>query len=791
VATRPGDPGPGQREERPPLAGGERLRRTVDRTSAGGPKFHPQTFEDAQRVLTPQLYSLQAAVAEMPATLRGARVVFEATVLPNYLANSYFPRELFEEADLVPVGTRSSVAEHVTAAREPAERQTKTYLVAGDERSLQQVAGLLSGEVGQRGRLAAARDRLRQFTELRLSTVDEVVRSRPDREVEELLTWEAVLHPAVAAIGRETELEQEEVFRKWQDFVRALGGDVALEFRRTVRGLTFVPVRLPANAADQAAHFNPLRAIRPMPAVRPIPPTPLRVAATGEAPPAQPAGQRPQSDLRVAVFDGGLDANNGYIEPFTTVTDLTPEATRPDFVAHGTLVTSALLYGAMSPGDALTTPPVTVDHFRVLPIPGYDPWDVDLYWILDRIEETLRAREDPIVSLSLGPDLSVDVDGEPHVWTATLDAIAAERGILFVSAVGNNGELDAQAGLNRLQVPADMINGLGVGACDRRAPRTPFRRCSYSAVGPGRAGARIQPAGVLFGGVVNGEPFRGIGPGGVLHGSAGTSFAAPAVAHGLAGLAAALGAARATSDNLRAFAVHFAQPGDDGTSLDEVGYGRLPEGYDDIWQCAHEEVTVLYEDTIERTEVVSLPFPLPAATVEGRSVTLRWTLAYTTPTDPTDAVDYAKSGLETAFRPHARRFRFDDPRTGRSVTLDLRDDAERVLELLRLGSQPSSVPVTRAPDRVRHEQVLREEGKWETVVHWSMRMRASGLFEPQLTIAYLARENGSLVSQAEPLRYTLLLTIRAPRGVPLYNATRQEYRVLDPLTARIPLRVRT
>lgn len=303
VATRPGDPRVAQHEERPPLVGGERLRRTVDRTSAGGPKFHPQTLEDAQRVLTPQLHALQTAVAEMPATLRGARVVFEATVLPNYLANSYFPRELFQEADLVPVGTRSAVAEHITAAREPNERQTKTYLIAGDERSLQQVAGLLSGDIGQRGRLAAARDRLRQFTELRMPTLEEVVRSRPDREVEELLTWEAVLHPAVAAIGRETEQEQEEVFRKWLDHVRALGGDVAQQFRRKVHGLTFVPVRLPADAANLAAQFNPLRAIRPMPAVRPIPPTPLRIAATGEAPPAPPPGQRPQSDLRVAVFE--------------------------------------------------------------------------------------------------------------------------------------------------------------------------------------------------------------------------------------------------------------------------------------------------------------------------------------------------------------------------------------------------------------------------------------------------------------------------------------------------------
>jgi len=37
----------------------------------------------------------------------------------------------------------------------------------------------------------------------------------------------------------------------------------------------------------------------------------------------------------------------------------------------------------------------------------------------------------------------------------------------------------------------------------------------------------------------------------------------------------------------------------------------------------------------------------------------------------------------------------------------------------------------------------------------------------------------------------MLVTIRAPQDVQLYDAVRQHYRVLAPLTARIPLRVRT
>ena len=440
---------------------------------------------------------------------------------------------------------------------------------------------------------------------------------------------------------------------------------------------------------------------------------------------------------------------------------------------------------------ALQTPVVGVDHFRVLPIPGYDPWDVDLYWILDEIEKVAIANDYEIVSLSIGPDLAADVDDEPHAWTATLDELAADREILFINAVGNNGERDSLAGLNPIQAPADMINGLGIGACDVRPPQNPWQRTSYSAVGPGRPGARLQPTGVSFGGVVGGQPFRGIGPGGALSGAAGVSFATPTVAHGVSALRAALGTARGSANNLRAFAVHFSEPPAAGSDLNEVGFGWIPERYDDSWQCDLEEMTVLYEDSIERDEVVSLPFPIPEQTVRGRTLDLRWTVVYTSPTDPTDPVDYAQAGLELAFRPHARRFRFMDPHTGRSVTLDTVSDAERVLEILRGGGQPGSVPVTRAPDRVRNEALLREEGKWETVVRSSVRMRASGLFEPQLTLSYLARAHGLLLPDAPALDYTVLLTVRAPSGVALYDATRQQYRVLDPLTAQIPLRIQT
>lgn len=771
--------------DRPLLGGGEALRQDSERPSGGGPKWHPRSFAEARQVLGPQVQALQAAVSATPAALRGARVIFEATVLPNYLANSYFPAELFREAELVPVGTRASTGPYETKTKIEENHPTKSYLLAGDERSIARMASLLESDVAHGG-ASTARDRLRQFEIMRLPTIDEVLRSRPDVPEDEVLTWEAVLHPAIDASGESTTAERQAVLAKWEQWVELLGGEVAVNYQRTVRGMTFMPVRLPASVADEAARFNPLRALRPMPKVRPAPVHPLRVVATSDQLPAPPPGGRPQSDLRVAVFDGGVSNDLPQLQPFVDAVDVTPEPEDPDAVAHGTMVTSALLYGPLDSGGSLRTPDAGVDHFRVVPAPSPDRWDVDLYWILDRIDELVSARNYPIVNLSIGPELPVDDRSEPHAWTARLDELAEQRGVLFVPAAGNNGGLDAATGLNRIQVPADMVNALAVGACDGRAPGNDWDRAPYSAVGPGRPGARLKPCGVAFGGVSN-KPFRGMVAGGRVGEASGTSFAAPTASHGITGLAARLGPTLTSPDTLRAFALHFAEA-PDGRSPDEVGFGRLLERYDQRWNCAPNEVSVLYRESIERDQAISLPFPLPEEEVAGRTVSLAWTLVFTSPTDPTDAVDYTQAGLEVSFRPHARRYVFRDPETSKSVELNVQSQRQEVLAQLTAGAIPSVLPATRSSERHRNEALQREDGKWETALHFSKRMRASSLSGPQVTVNYLARQDGDL-SAARPLAFVMILSLRAPKNVNLYDAVRQRYSVLTPLTAQIPLRL--
>jgi hypothetical protein len=68
-------------------------------------------------------------------------------------------------------------------------------------------------------------------------------------------------------------------------------------------------------------------------------------------------------------------------------------------------------------------------------------------------------------------------------------------------------------------------------------------------------------------------------------------------------------------------------------------------------------------------------------------------------------------------------------------------------------------------------------------------MKALSLHDPKLTVSYLAREGGALTS-AEPLDFAMLVSISAPDGVQLYDAVRQAYPILTPLTTQLPLRLR-
>lgn len=771
----------GQTSRRPVLAAGANLAEDASRSFGFGQKYHPRTLEAARLELAPQVSSVRESVRELPDRLRGERVYVRATLLPNYLAASHHPAHLRQAADLVIVGTRPARGRLERPKSIKENVPTKALLLAATEESLGIVAGLLEQEEPD----PHVAEDLLKFQDFGLPAEERVKTTRQgaaSHDPDEELVWEAVLHPAVDRSGRVSDQVLELVLARWKGLIESLDGELRADYTRRVRDLTFTPVRLKRRQVEAAATFNPLRSIRPMPHMRPLPTSGVRGVSLSTA--ARPPTGGPPAGRRIAVFDGGVDNSHPLLAPYVTEGDLTSYPRDDGYVAHGTLVTSALLYGHLETGGALESPPAHVDHFRVLPSPAGVDEDDEPYWVLDRILETLNGNRGRwhTVNLSYGPDETVDEFGDIDRFTAEIDVLAHEHDLTFVVAAGNDGAPTVSTlGDDRVMAPADGVNVLGVGACDAPGSGSPVR-APYSCVGPGRPGLRVQPLGVSFGGVP-GRLFTGAEPGGGYQADAGTSFAAPTAARGLATLLASV--PNFSTNLARGLAAHFA----DGSSADalvELGYGRLPNDYVPLLECSEGEITVVIRDSIARGTTRSYPLPYPRAGVRG-IVEARWTASFTSPTDPQDPVEYTLAGLDLLFRPHRTRYQLDK-KGEKSVKVDIRDAAQ-LQPLLGAGYVLGQNPLPRPLKPIRSEQTLRDEGKWETVVRHGDSMRSESLFLPELLVSYLERSEGQLVPSqaAQALDFTLVISVVSRRTTDLYEQVLADARfgVLAPLATPI------
>jgi subtilisin family serine protease len=744
------------------FVGGERLRVTVDAPpSGGGDKFEPQTAAEARDLLLPMVRAVVEGASGLPPELRGERVYFEARLLPNYLAASHFPDVLLSRIGAVPVGSRADIGTYSTKSKAK-ETGTRRLILTADDEGLRLLAALIDRPGASRSEQQAFAE-IRKLDRLSIADREEVILARPE-DPETQITWEAVLHPSSTVHG-EAEPLDEATMEKWFALVGRLGGRSHRDFVRQVGGLTFAPVVLAASRADELARFNPLRALRPMPTIRPRPRFGTRSVGRLAPPPSLlPAAQKPL----VAVFDGGLREQVGGSKFFPGPDiDLTSEAADDDDLDHGTGVAGAVMYGLARPGDNARQPPCPVESLRVLPAPNI-PDDLDGYWVLDQIKQAVVDKGYQIVNLSLGPALAVEDSTEPNRWTSELDQLAWERDVLFVVAAGNEGEQDRDLGLHRVQVPGDMVNGITVGACDFAPPDTPWGRVAYSSMGPGRHGNRIQPAGVQFGGT-DGNQFPLLRVDGTFLDASGTSFSAPLVTHALADLATRLPVANPSV--LRAFAVHYTERHRTYRKLvDEVGHGRFLLDFAQILDSGPDEAHVLFVDEIERGELIGYQLPVPTGSTGPLAITI--TLAYVSPVEPSQPTEYTRASLEMAVRPHQHQHRFSPPKgsTGmKPTTLDY--TSPESFELLKAGWDISQEPVTKtlgaAPGS--SEAQLRDAGKWETVRHYRLKLGAGETEMPRVELSYLARRAGLLDGSPSSVPFALVVSIVDASGNADFN----------------------
>jgi hypothetical protein len=730
-------------------------------TSAGRYRSGPNTSEapyalDVQQAyLSPQLAKQQAIFDRLPAVAcPGDLVVSMLTLHPQYYSRSNFPVDLLADVGLRLVGSlpRNVKPRHGRGSTVEGGVPSTVLFVAGTRtafRTLTEAIGDLSGDEG----LAAD---VLKIEAIEAQTADERVQSALSGSSEPL---ELVLH-----FDAQRDFSWEAQFLKY-----AAQCGLKIDTKKTyqARGLWFLEAKGTAKGARQLADFAFVRAIRPMPQLRPLEePNILRSVASTMAV-TLPAEGPLDPDCRVAVFDGGLPDNHPF-KPWATAIEPMPKdgIGKPvlEYQLHGMAVTSALLFGHMTPGVA-PRPYGFVDHYRVL---GTDTVDQNLYGVMLYIDKILSSKDYAFASFSIGP-VEIIGDDQVSLWTTMLDDHFHQARMLGTIAVGNDGL--ASPPHNRVQVPSDCVNALAVGASDGSGEG--WKRAPYSSVGPGRAPGIVKPDVVHFGGI-EGSEFVFLYAGGKLARITGTSFASPTVMR----LATAIRAHFGTSISplsIRSLIVHSTTNG--GNPRDEVGWGLAPDDVTDVTVCPDGSVRVLYQGWLDPSKVQRAIVPIPKTTLTGM-VTVRATFCYSCQTDPHTPGDYTRAGLGITFRPHMSKF----PKPPKDQPNKKPDP-----------DFPESKPFFEGVGR-KSEQALRYDAfKWDTVRHAEHSFRGATLSRPVFDIHYQARQPGRSASpsDAPKLRYALVVTVTATRHKDLYDRVIANYPTLAPITplTNLPVKI--
>ena len=734
------------------LGKGERLVEDIVVIRGGAEKVPPYTFMEAKTRLSPMLGEVVVGIDHLPASAcPDDQAVVTVTLNPEYIAKSYFPHRLLRSLDLELVGSRPRRVKpaKVSRERQPVEVLTTELFVMGARRSFR----AWSANLPEWGVDRAGAEDLITIEELAAPRVEEKIKGEIPSSGEAV--FEVVLHA-------DSKLGERRILPRFQEYLAGLGLVHKLNRRFYAGGLCFVELGVDAELANQIATFTPVRALRQMPRMRVTRPSmrTSRVPMRG----VELESEEPlDSSIRAAIFDGGLPQSHPLGKWARSIDPPGLGGATQALEKHGVAVTSAFLFGHIDPGGPIGRPFSPVDHYRVLDTsPGQNRYE--LYEVLERVDRVLVEKQYDFINLSIGPELPVE-DDDVHAWTAVLDERLSNGATLATIAVGNGGEGDTSFGLNRIQVPADCVNGLSVGACDSREAL--WQRCSYSSVGPGRSPGLIKPDLVEFGGCLQ-RPFIVVSEESELNLAAteGTSFAAPSVLRLATGVRAHFGVGLGMLA-IRALLIHTAEPSE--YPCEEVGRGRVSQSLEDIVLCEDDTIRVVYQGRISPARYVRASIPVPLGTMPGK-VTVTATLCFVTEVDPHHPSNYTRAGLEATFRPHSER---------RKKSSQMHADSKSFFG--------------RTQKDLIQGELRRDAWRWENCLHGEITYQGKSLRNPVFDIHYNARLESQSHLPDRELSYALVVSVKAKQMSDLYDQIVRRYQnVIEPLrpVVDVPVAVR-
>ena len=729
---------------------GELLTHEIKGPKRGMDKAEVYTLQQAKERLMPQFAETSDRLDSLPdIACPGDLGVARLALNPSFIARSFFPIAMLRSVGFESVGSRAVKITPNAWSKKGAPRESVTteIFVVGRRKAFRQLKDW-AAQLEDGTNEAKDLSHIERFSAF--ETNDRIVSLNANKD----RFFEVGIH---LLPGDMDQLVQ----RSFAKYAAAVSVTIYAGLAFSAGNLWFIPVEGKADSIKRLAEFSFVRVIRPMPKLRGLRPMQRSAGVTVAC--SLPIEQPLSSEPKVAILDGGLPEQHS-IKPWLNNYRLLDEgaADDPEGLEHGLGVTSAFLFGPIIPNSTAARPYSYVDHLRVLDreIASEDP--LELYRTLGLVEEVLLSRQYQFINLSLGPDLPID-DADVHAWTSVIDDLLSDGDTLMTVAVGNNGEMDRSAGNARVQVPADCVNALSVGAASN--VDTTWSRAAYSAIGPGRSPGVVKPDLMAFGGDAgNSKYFHVLAEGAkpTLVPQLGTSFASPYLLRNAVGVRAVLGADM-TPLAIKALLVHAADP----LAYDkiEVGWGKVPEDLMEIITCPAGVARVVYQGELKPGKYLRATLPLPTAGLQGK-IRLKATFCYSSPTDPQDAISYTRAGLEVVFRPSDKRIKEGKANADTKGFFDMKKyatEAERRSDM----------------------------GKWETVLHGSKSMLGSSLDNPVFDIHYNAREAGGPTTGAEKIRYALIISVEAPKHADLYNEILRSYaKTLVPIQPKVTLPVR-
>ena len=734
------------------LGKGERLTEDIEIRSSGAPKTPPYTFAEAHERLIPMLAQSVSKIDDLPAdACPQDMAILSLTLHPEYVAKSYFPSKLLNEIGMTVAGSRPT---KLTPEKVPS--RSKSYEIISTE-----LFALASRSAIRTWSSTFPNWNQFYYSASDLIAIEEIATPKPLEKIKGTLSDSGIQPLEVVLYASEIQARYR-VLKEFANFLehRDIPNEIGRRF--FAKGLCFLEIQAPMERIEEIATFSIVRAIRPMPKLRIFNPV-MRSNNMQLTVPQIPDEPAISNSVRVAIFDCGIPKNH----PISKWVDLYEfpgmESASHEFESHGVAVTSAALFGHINPQQAIYRPYSHIDHYRVVDEdPNQNP--LELYEVLERIESVLLDKSYDFVNLSIGPQLPIE-DDEVHAWTAILDDILARNSTLTTIAVGNGGESDSLARLDRVQVPSDCVNALAIGACD--SPSVIWQHAPYSSVGPGRSPGLIKPDLVDFGGV-DGFPFVALSSELIpnLTADCGTSLAAPSVLRVAMGVRAYLGGNLSVLA-IRALLIHTAEKSDNH-HIKHVGWGRVARNLDDIILCDDSTVRVVYQGEISPAKYVRAKIPFPSETVKGK-VRIEATVCFNSQTDPHHPNNYTQAGLEVTFRPHDDKFSRSDQ------------------------SHPNPKPFFgKSMTGATEYELRRDASKWENCLHSSKKMIGTSLQNPCFDIHYNARTEGHNFVHDQKLTYALVVSIYAESIADLYNRIVNEYAtLLEPLRPILEIPIHT